>query len=144
MNNRPYQVILDTNVLFAALRSQAGVSNRLLSLLGDPRWQIHLSVPLVLEYEEVLYHNQPELGVSIDEIDRVIDALCAIGIPHDIFFLWRPLGKDPDDEFLVELAIAASADAIISYNKVDLKQVQSFGMQVLTPKQFLQQLGELS
>jgi putative PIN family toxin of toxin-antitoxin system len=144
MNNRPYQVILDTNVLFAALRSQAGVSNRLLSLLGDPRWQIHLSVPLVLEYEEVLYHNQPELGVTIDEIDRVIDALCAIGIPHDIFFLWRPLGKDPDDEFLVELAIAASADAIISYNKVDLKQVQSFGMQVLTPKQFLQQLGELS
>jgi putative PIN family toxin of toxin-antitoxin system len=144
MNNRPYQVILDTNVLFAALRSQAGVSNRLLTLLGDSRWQIHLSVPLVLEYEEVLYRNQPELGVSIDEIDRLINAICAIGIPHDIFFLWRPLGKDPDDEFLVELAIAASADAIISYNKVDLKQVQAFGMQVLTPKQFLQQLGELS
>jgi putative PIN family toxin of toxin-antitoxin system len=144
MNNRPYQVILDTNVLFAALRSQAGVSNRLLTLLGDPRWQIHLSVPLVLEYEEVLYRNQPELGVSIDEIDRLIDAICAIGIPHDIFFLWRPLGKDPDDEFLVELAIAAGADAILSYNKVDLEQVQDFGIQLLTPKQFLQQLGELS
>jgi putative PIN family toxin of toxin-antitoxin system len=142
MNNRVYQVVLDTNVLLSALRSQTGASNKLLRLLGDPRWQLHLSVPLVLEYEEVLYRHQQQLGLSNDEINRVIDAICAIGIPHDIFFLWRPLGNDPDDEFLIELAISANVDYIISFNQLDLRQAQAFGIQVLTPQQFLEQLGE--
>jgi predicted nucleic acid-binding protein len=44
-----YQVVIDTNVLVAALRSNRGASHRLLRLVGDDRWQINLSVPLVLE-----------------------------------------------------------------------------------------------
>ena len=32
-----YQVVIDTNVLVAALRSRRGASFRLLDLLGDPR-----------------------------------------------------------------------------------------------------------
>jgi rRNA-processing protein FCF1 len=49
-----YQVVIDTNVLVAALVSSRGASHRLLRLVGDPRWRINLSVPLVLEYEQTL------------------------------------------------------------------------------------------
>lgn len=47
--SRVYQVVLDTNVLLAALRSRRGASHRLLRLVGDPRFRINLSVPLLLE-----------------------------------------------------------------------------------------------
>jgi predicted nucleic acid-binding protein len=48
------QVVIDTNVLIAAQRSQRGASSKLMSLVGTGRFDIHISVPLVLEYEEVL------------------------------------------------------------------------------------------
>ena len=50
----PLQLVIDTNVLVAGLRSNRGAAFRLLSVLNDARWQINLSVALVLEYEEVL------------------------------------------------------------------------------------------
>lgn len=52
--SKVFQVVLDANVFVAALRSRRGASHRLLRLVGDPRWQINLSVPLLLEYEDVL------------------------------------------------------------------------------------------
>jgi predicted nucleic acid-binding protein len=42
-----YQVVIDTNVVAAALLSNRGASHRLLRLVGDHRWRINLSVPLV-------------------------------------------------------------------------------------------------
>lgn len=33
------RVVIDTNVLVSALRSRRGAAFRLISLLGDPRWQ---------------------------------------------------------------------------------------------------------
>jgi predicted nucleic acid-binding protein len=49
-----YQVVIDTNVLISALRSNHGASHRLLRLVGDDRWRLNISVPLVLEYEQTL------------------------------------------------------------------------------------------
>ena len=48
-----YQVAVDTNVFVTALRSQLGASYKLLSLIDQEIFQLNLSVPLVLEYEEV-------------------------------------------------------------------------------------------
>jgi putative PIN family toxin of toxin-antitoxin system len=139
---RPYQVVIDTNVLISAFRSSVGSAYQLFEALGDDRWQTNLSIPLVLEYEEVLNRTREFTGLSQQEIGQLLDALCAVANHHKIFFLWRPGGNDPDDEFLIELAIAAQADFIISYNISDLKQADSFGIQVITPKQFLQLLEE--
>jgi putative PIN family toxin of toxin-antitoxin system len=140
---RVYQVVIDTNVLVSALRSNLGASYKLLTLLGDVRWQINLSVSLALEYEAVLTRERSQLSLSTGEIGQIVDSLCAIANQQDIFYLWRPGSKDPDDEFLIELAVAAQADFILSYNRVDLRQSLFFGIEVLSPKQFLQLLGEL-
>jgi predicted nucleic acid-binding protein len=45
-----YQVVVGTNVLLAALRSRRGASYRLLSLLGDGRWQMNLEVVTPQEF----------------------------------------------------------------------------------------------
>ena len=139
----PYQIVLDTNVLVAAFRSQRGASSKLLTLLNDPRWQINLSTPLVLEYEEVLKRPDVIEGFSNEAIDTFLDGLCAIANQHDIFYLWRPLARDPDDDFLLELAIRAQADFIVTYNARDLLPAAQFGIALVTAKEFLQQMGEL-
>jgi predicted nucleic acid-binding protein len=60
-----------------------------------------------------------------------------------VFFLWRPFLRDPKDDMLLELAVAAGCDAIVSYNKRDLAGVKDFGLKVYTPKEFLARIGEL-
>jgi len=50
-----YNIVIDTNVIIAAMRSKQGASNLLLRLLGTSDWQAHISIPLLLEYEEVCH-----------------------------------------------------------------------------------------
>ena len=49
-----HRVILDTNVILAALRSQAGASHRLLMTIGHPQWQSVVTPALMYEYEDVV------------------------------------------------------------------------------------------
>jgi putative PIN family toxin of toxin-antitoxin system len=141
---RPYQIVVDTNVLVAGLRSKLGASYKFLTLLNDQRWQLNISIALIFEYEEVLKRNMKSLGLDQQDVDILLDGVCAIAHHRDIFYLWRPLAPDPNDDFLLELAIEAQADFIITYNRKDLEKATQFGIQVITPKAFLQLIGELS
>jgi len=51
---KPYQIVLDTNILLSGLRSNRGASYKLLTILNDKRWQLNISTTLVFEYEEIL------------------------------------------------------------------------------------------
>jgi putative PIN family toxin of toxin-antitoxin system len=137
------QIILDTNILVAAFRSKRGAANFLLDKLDDPRWQVNVSTPLLLEYEDVL--KRPEMNdyISESDVDIFLDGLCAIAENYDIFFLWRLLAKDPNDVFILELAVSANADFIITYNAKDFPAAADFGIKLATPKEFLQFVGDL-
>ncbi len=54
MSTNTPQVVIDTNVVVAGLRSKLGAAFKLLALVGTGQFEIHLSVPLVFEYEDVL------------------------------------------------------------------------------------------
>ncbi|NET62599.1 MAG: putative toxin-antitoxin system toxin component, PIN family [Symploca sp. SIO2E6] len=139
----PYQIVLDTNVLLAGLRSNRGASYKLLTLLNDSRWQLNISIALIFEYEEVLKRERKQFGLNLEDIDAVISAICAIANRRSIFYLWRPTAHDPDDDFLIDLAVESQADFIITYNKRDLQAAGNFGIQLVTPKEFLQLVGEI-
>ncbi len=132
--NMNKNIVLDTNVLLTALKSSQGTSFRLLALLEHNLYQLHVSTPLVAEYEAVL--KRGHLTLSDQEIDDAIDFICAQAIHHKIFYLWRPALKDPDDDFLLELAVKAGAD-IVTWNIRDFRQASHFGVNVLTPREFL-------
>lgn len=131
-------------MLVSAFRSQRGASYKLVASLRDARWQVNLSTPLVLEYEEVLKRPGIIEGFTDAAIDTFLDGLCAIANRHDIFYLWRPLADDPDDDLLIELAVVAQADFIVTYNKNDLMAASQFGIALVTAKEFLHEMGELS
>lgn len=130
-------IILDTNVLLTALKSSRGTSYRLLSLLEANHFTVHISTPLVAEYESVL--KRGHLTLTEQQIDDVIDFLCARATHHKIFYLWRPILKDPDDDFLLELAVKANA-MIITWNLTDFKRAKPLGIAVMTPREFLKLL----
>ena len=127
-------IVVDTKVLLTALRSSKGTSFRLLSMVAGDRFRMHVSAPLVAEYESVL--KREGLALSASEIDDVIDFLCSKAIGHEIFFLWRPMLKDPDDDFLLELAVKSGA-SIVTWNLADFRRAEQFGVQVMTPREFL-------
>ena len=139
-----YQIVLDTNVLVAAMRSRQGASYRLLSLLGDCRWRPNMTVAVVLEYEAVLKRDCLQFGLAEEDVDDVVDALCAQGGLHRLYFLWRPVASDPDDDLILEAAIASHSDFIITFNKRDFPDSLRFGIRCLTPKEFLILLKEMA
>jgi putative PIN family toxin of toxin-antitoxin system len=138
-----FQVILDTNVLLSALRSQLGASFRLLSLIADTRFQINISVALVLEYEDVLKRPETNLQLTHREIDDVLDFLCQNANLREIFYLWRPILRDPKDDFILELAVESSCDYIVTFNVKDFTEAHKFGIEAVKPNEFLRIIGEI-
>jgi putative PIN family toxin of toxin-antitoxin system len=137
-----YQVVIDTNVLVAALRSKLGASFRLLSLLGDNRWRPNITVAMMLEYESVLKRDCAQFGLTELEVDEVVDALCSQAGLHRLYFLWRPVASDPDDDMVLEAAIASHSDFVITFNKRHMAESLRFGIRCLTPREFLILLEE--
>lgn len=137
------RVVIDTNVLIAALLSQTGTSYRLLLLVGTQFVQPVLSVPLVLEYEDVGLRILPQTKLTYQEFDNILDYLCMVAERRRIHFLWRPFLRDPKDDMVLELAVAAQCEFIITFNSKDFAGVEQFGIMTLTPYEFLQTIGQL-
>ena len=138
-----YRVVIDTSVLVAALRSRKGASFAILNIIGK-NWLPIISVALILEYEAVLKREAAHLGISDSVVDAIVDAFCAIGERTQVYFRLRPSISDPNDEFALELAVAASADAIITHNVKDFCAADRFGMEVWEPRRFLEKMKEKS
>ena len=69
--------VLDTDVVVAAMRSSQGASRQLLLEALSDRFELLLSVALILEYEAVLTRpaQLTACGISKAEAGRVLDDL---------------------------------------------------------------------
>ncbi|MFY9226562.1 MAG: putative toxin-antitoxin system toxin component, PIN family [Blastocatellia bacterium] len=137
------RIVLDTDVIVAAMRSAKGASRRLLVLLDEGKFEALASVSLMIEYEAVLKRpeNLSATGLMELDIEEFINALATMIIPVEIFYLWRPVLKDPNDEFVFETAINGQADAIVTFNTKDYKEgARRFSVEILTPGELLRRL----
>jgi predicted nucleic acid-binding protein len=135
------QIVLDTNVVVAAMRSRRGASFALLNLVGKDFYDFHLSVPLVMEYRDVLARFVGKSGYDAADVDAILNDLCKLGHLHGIYFLWRPFLPDIKDDLLLELAVAARADFIVTHNVRHFPGLAPFGFRAVTPLQFLMHIG---
>ncbi|HLO33983.1 MAG TPA: putative toxin-antitoxin system toxin component, PIN family [Anaerolineales bacterium] len=136
-------IVIDTNVIITALRSRSGASNKLLSLVGTKKFEIHDSVALILEYEDVLQRQRNELGLSEEEVSLFVDSFCAMAHHHQIYFLWRPFLTDVNDDLVLELAVSANCEYVLTHNVSDFRGSERFGIRAITPKEFLQIIREV-
>ena len=134
-------IVLDTNVLIAGLRSRNGASFRVLSLIGEAAFELNVSVPLVLEYEEVTKREARALGLTHAEIEDVLDYLCAVAVHREMYFLWRPVLRDAADDMVLEVAVEAGCDFVVTHNVRDFAGAERFGVRVVTPGEFLTRIG---
>ena len=134
---------MDTNVLISALRSRNGASFRLLSLIDSRKFELSVSVPLVLEYEAVAKRHARKTGLSASDVDAIIDYICDIAEHCKIYYLWRPFLRDPKDDMVLELAVVSNANAIVTHNMADFKGIDKFALRAIKPRDFLREIGEL-
>ena len=139
------RVILDTSVLVAASRSRNGASFRLLSMLPSSQFEIALTVALYTEWQSVL--TRPEHlppGVSANDAMGFLRYLASIAHLQDVHFLWRPFLRDPDDDMVLECAVASGSEYIITHNVKDFKRATELNVSALTPAEFLTLLRSTS
>jgi predicted nucleic acid-binding protein len=133
-------IVLDTSVLVAGLRSARGASYEVLRRLGGNEFVVSVSVPLVLEYEAVTKRQARELGLTFADVDDVIDYICAVAQHRSIFYLWRPFLPDSRDDLVLELAVEAEAEFILTHNLRDFRGAEQFGVVPVSPGDFLRRM----
>jgi putative PIN family toxin of toxin-antitoxin system len=138
------KIVMDTDVVVAAMRSTSGASAELLRRVRRQEIAMAASVSLFMEYEAVC--SRPEhlqaAGLTRDQLGVFLDGLAYLVQPVEVHFLWRPQLRDPADELVLEAAVNASADALLTFNQKHFATVsQKFHLQVVQPGPFLRSLS---
>ena len=132
------RIVLDTSVLVAAARSRNGVSFKIVSMLPTPEIEIALTVAVYTEWQAVMTRpeNLPP-GATPDNALAFLRYLASIAHLQDVHFLWRPFSRDPDDDMIVECAVASGCEYIVTHNVKDFRRVKELKVQAITPAELL-------
>ena len=135
------RAVLDTNVLVSALISPGGASAQLLLELRAGGFELILSPLLLAELREVLGRDKFRRYVTEAEADAYVELIRREGVVRtDPSPSPEPMSADPDDEYLIDLARDAGADALVAGDAhlLDLRSV----IPALTPAAFLEALAK--
>jgi len=120
------RVVLDTSVLVAASKSRLGASFHLLSLLPHQDFEFAISVALYTEWQAVL--TRPEHippNSTAENALAFLRYLASVAHLQDVHFLWRPFLRDPDDDMVLECAVASGSQFIVTHNVKDFNVRQN-------------------
>jgi putative PIN family toxin of toxin-antitoxin system len=129
--------------MVTALRSRAGASFALLRAVQFGRLVPLVTPSLFLEYEDVLKRadQRKVSGLSLAEVDNLLEELAGLLEPVEVHLQWRPQLRDPGDELVLEGAINGRADALVTYNvRHFIDAAPRFGVRVMRPADLLQEL----
>ena len=134
-------ITLDTNIIYQALRSKSGASNFILQRVRNREIQIALSVPLFVEYQDVLSRKKTldDLGLESEDIAKFLRFIAYIAKTYDIYYLFRPNLKDEKDNMIVELAIVSQSRYLVTSNTRDFQNSELMfdQLNVVAPSEFV-------
>lgn len=138
------KVILDTNVVVAAIQPGSQSSRRVLEWCFKAKLEPQLSNALLFEYEEVTRRRDVMRSCRFnrEEAEEFIDAIISVSQWVEIYYGWRPNLPDENDNHLVELAVAAGARYIITHNTRDLigGEMHFNQLDIVTPSELIDKL----
>lgn len=134
------RLVLDTDVVVAAMRSPGGASAEILRRIRNGQAIALAGVALALEYEAVCKRPEHQIasGLTAGEVGIFVDAVVAMMEPVKSHFLWRPQLRDPNDEMVLESAINGRAEVLVTFNARDFATASRFGIEVLLPQEALE------
>jgi len=135
------KLVIDTNILVAATRNRLGPSFALMQQIRFGKIAMCCNPALFLEYEDVLKRSEHLIasGLLAQDIDAILNELAGLLVPVTTHYQWRPQLRDPSDEMVLEAAVNAQAQAIVTYNLRDFQPARLFGIAVLNPQQIFKQ-----
>ncbi len=135
-------LVLDTNILVAALLRGGGSARRVLRGCLNGTYLPVIGPALLAEYEDVLSRPHLFAGCILGEGEReeIVDGFLNRCRWVEVYYAWRPNLPDEADNHLIELAIAARADAIVTRNLRDLSrgELKFPALKILTPEHCLE------
>lgn len=137
------KVVIDTSVFISALITKDGKAREILRMIFHSKLSPQMSEALFKEYEEVVKRKkiQSLTPLSLLEQNELFEAFLSTCQWNEIYYMWRPNLKDENDNFVVELAVASGAKAIITYNAKDFENAELvFKHKILTPEEFIKEL----
>jgi putative PIN family toxin of toxin-antitoxin system len=136
------KIVIDTSVWISALIKKDSKAREVLRLVLHKKLFPQMSEALFKEYEAVMKRKkiQKLTPLSLTEQNDLFEAYLCTCKWSDIYYLWRPNLKDENDNFVVELAVASGAEAIITYNVKDFKNTElTFKHKVVTPEELIKE-----
>jgi len=137
--------LLDTCVVLSALRSRHGASNAILRQAFEGQLPVVVHFKLVAEYRDVLLREEQLRATGLDArtVQRFLAAYVGIADEVQVHFLWRPNLPDENDNFIIEMAIAASPCTIVTHNVSDFRRGERrfAGVEVARPVDILRLRG---
>ena len=137
---------LDTNILYQALKSTAGASYFILQQVRNRKIQIALTVPVFLEYKDVLTRDKSlkDFELLLNDVDKFLRFIAYISKTFEIYFLLRPNLKDEKDNKIVELAVTSQSNYLITSNVRDFKnaELKFDQLKIITPGKFVKMWRE--
>jgi putative PIN family toxin of toxin-antitoxin system len=137
-------IVLDTDVVVSAMRSPSGASAELIRWVRTGRISMGVTVALALEYEAVCLRAEhvEASGLSPDEAQNFVNVVIAMAQPISVHYRWRPQLRDPADEMVLEAAVNASADALLTFNTRHFSAAgKVFNLKIAKPGEFLRSLS---
>ena len=138
------KIVIDTSVWISALINKDSKARELLRLVFRAKLSAQMSEVLFREYEDVMQRKkiQDLTPLSLAEQNELFEAYLSTCQWNEIYYMWRPNLKDENDNFVVELAVASGAEAIITYNVKDFKGAELiFKHKIITPEDFIQEIS---
>ena len=132
-------VVLDTNVIISSVLSTQGHPAEIIQRWERGELNIATSPPLLAEIERVLnyehvrrYFKQPD-----EKVNSFVERLRKSRVSVDPDFILNVVEADHDDDRVLECAVAANADYIVSGDKHLLDLGEYEGIQILAPAGFI-------
>ena len=138
------RVVVDTNVIISALRSPDGSNRQVMRACFQGQLHPVIGQSLFLEYEDVASRESLFAASPLWPSERrsLLDAFCSVCEFVKVYYLWRPNLRDEADNHVLELAVAAGAEIIVTNNIKDFANanLRFPGVRVLRPSDVLKEL----
>jgi putative PIN family toxin of toxin-antitoxin system len=127
------RIVLDTNIYISAILT-SGKPRAILDLVREKKFRLFISEDILNEIERVLH---VKMGLDDFDITNTLNSIIEISSVVIPEIRISKIENDASDNIILECAVEASADCIVSGDKHLLSLTEYQGIVILNPSEFL-------